>query len=85
VLEFYLNARREEMQAGLRELLNQLNGSRAARVALLAGMTPEELEAVGGVQEDDYRWPSALRRATFASGWPYLNSPAIRQRKLCSR
>jgi type IV pilus biogenesis protein CpaD/CtpE len=44
---FYLNARREEMQAGMRELLSQLDGSRAARVALLAGMTREELEAAG--------------------------------------
>ncbi|WP_187365678.1 hypothetical protein [Trebonia kvetii] len=31
----------------------QLDGSRAARVAMLASMTREELEAVGGVQEDD--------------------------------
>ena len=44
-VEFYLNARREEMQAALRELLSQLDGSRAARVAMLAGMTREELEA----------------------------------------
>ena len=49
---FYLNARREEMQAGMRELLSQLDGSRAARVALLAGMTREELEAAGGAGED---------------------------------
>jgi type IV pilus biogenesis protein CpaD/CtpE len=52
-VEFYLNARREEMQAGMRELLSQLDGSRSARVALLAGMTREELESVGGVEEDD--------------------------------
>jgi hypothetical protein len=52
-VEFYLNARREEMQAGMRELLSQLDGSRAARVSMLADMTREELEAVGGVQEDD--------------------------------
>lgn len=52
-VEFYLNARREEMQAGMRELLSQLDGSRAARVAMLAGMTREELESVGGVEEDD--------------------------------
>ena len=45
--------RREEMQAGMRELLSQLDGSRAARVAMLAGMTREELEAVGGAQEED--------------------------------
>jgi hypothetical protein len=52
-VEFYLNARREEMQAGMRELLSQLDGSRSSTVALLAGMTREELESVGGVEEDD--------------------------------
>jgi hypothetical protein len=49
---FYLDARREEMQAGMRELLSELDGSRAARIAMLAGMTREELESVGGVEED---------------------------------
>ena len=52
-VRFYLDARREEMQAGMRELLSELDGSRAARVAMLAGMTREELDAVGGVEEDD--------------------------------
>jgi len=52
---FYLDARREEMQAGMRELLSEvftLDGSRAARIAMLAGMTREELDSVGGVEED---------------------------------
>ncbi|HEY6315332.1 MAG TPA: hypothetical protein VIY52_31635 [Streptosporangiaceae bacterium] len=49
---FYLDARREEMQAGMRELLGVLDGSRAARIAMLAGMTREELDSVGGVEED---------------------------------
>jgi hypothetical protein len=35
---FYLDLRREEMQAGMRELLSKLDGSRAARIAMLAGM-----------------------------------------------
>src|SRR5712691_12898247 len=35
-VEFYPNARREEMPADMRELLSQLDGSRAARVAVLA-------------------------------------------------
>jgi hypothetical protein len=48
--EFYLNTRREEMQAGMRDLLSQLDGSRAARVAMLAGMTRQEREAIGGVE-----------------------------------
>jgi hypothetical protein len=49
---FYLDARRGEMQAGMRELLSTLDGSRAARIAMLAGMTREELDSVGGVEED---------------------------------
>lgn len=52
-VRFYLDARREEMQAGMRELLRELDGTRASRVAMLAGMTREELDAVGGVEEDD--------------------------------
>jgi hypothetical protein len=46
------DAQREEMRAGMRELLSELDGSRAARVAMLAGMTREELGSVGGVTED---------------------------------
>jgi streptomycin 6-kinase len=49
---FYLDARREEMQAGMRDLLSKLDGSGAARIAMLAGMTREELDSVGGVEED---------------------------------
>ena len=37
----------------MRELLGQLDGSCAARVAMLTDMTREELEAAGGVEEDD--------------------------------
>ena len=37
----------------MRELLSHLDGSRAARIAMLADMTREELEAIGGVEEDD--------------------------------
>ena len=50
---FYLDARREEMQAGMRELLSELDGSRASRIAMLAGMTREELDSVGGAGEDN--------------------------------
>ena len=52
-VEFYLNARREEMQAGMRELLSELDGSRASRIAMLAEMTRGELDAVGGAEEGD--------------------------------
>jgi len=50
---FYLNARREEMHDKMRALLKQLDGSRAAQIALLAGVTREELDAVSGVNEDE--------------------------------
>jgi hypothetical protein len=51
-VESYLNARHEEMRAGVRELLSQFDGSRAARVAALADMTRGELEAVGAVEDN---------------------------------
>jgi hypothetical protein len=38
------------MQAGMRELLSELDGSRASRVAMLAGMTRAELDSIGGVR-----------------------------------
>src|SRR6202142_1431321 len=49
---FYLDARREEMQAGMRELPSALDGSRGARIPILAGMIREELDSDGGVEED---------------------------------
>lgn len=50
---FYLDAHREDMQTGMRELLSELDDSRASRVAMLAGMTRVELDSVGGVDEGD--------------------------------
>ena len=50
---FYLDARWEEMQAGMRELLSELDGSRASRVGMLAGVTRAELNSIGGVEEHD--------------------------------
>jgi hypothetical protein len=49
---FYLDAGCEEMQAGMRQLLAELDGNRTARIAMLAGMSREELESVGGVEDD---------------------------------
>jgi len=49
---FYLDARQEETQAGILELLSELDGSHASRVAMLVGMTRAELDSVGGVEED---------------------------------
>jgi hypothetical protein len=36
----------------MRELLSELDGSRAPRVAMLAGMTRAELDSAGGAGED---------------------------------
>ena len=39
-VQFYLDARREEMRERMRTLMRQLDGTRAARVALLSGTEP---------------------------------------------
>jgi hypothetical protein len=52
-VQFYLDARREEMRERMRTLMRQLDGTRASRVALLSGLSREQLEAVGGVDEKD--------------------------------
>jgi hypothetical protein len=52
-VQFYLDARREEMRQRMQDLMRQLDGTRAARVALLAGISREQLDAVGGVRETD--------------------------------
>lgn len=52
-VQFYLDARRDEMRTRMSTFMEQLDGTRAARVALLAGLTREQLDAVGGVDPDD--------------------------------
>jgi hypothetical protein len=51
--QFHLDACREKMRERMRDLMRQLDGTRASRVALLAGLSREELDAVGGVDEED--------------------------------
>jgi len=51
-------ARREEMQAKMRELLSTLDGSRAARIAMLAGMTREEQRRHGPCLPEPPKQPS---------------------------
>lgn len=51
-VQFYLDARRDEMRRRMHELMRQLDGTRASRVALLAGLSREQLEAAGGVDEE---------------------------------
>ena len=52
-VRFYLDARREEMLQRMQDLMRQLDGTRASRVALLAGVTREQLDELGGVREGD--------------------------------
>jgi hypothetical protein len=40
------------MKARMQNLLRQLDGTKAAQVALLTGISREQLDALGGVDED---------------------------------
>jgi hypothetical protein len=50
-IPFYLDARRDEMRQRMQDFMEQLDGTRAARIAALGGFTREELDAVGGLDE----------------------------------
>ena len=52
VLE-YIEKHRAEIEAGVTQALAQLDGSREARVAMLAGVSVDELRAVGGMPATD--------------------------------
>lgn len=54
-MQFFLDARREEMRHRMQDLTTHLDGTRAARVALLAGLSREQLDAVGGAGEAEHR------------------------------
>ncbi|MEO3752301.1 hypothetical protein [Streptomyces sp. B6B3] len=47
----YLEQRREELRAGMVEALRVLDGSLKGDVMMLTGLTSEEIDAVGGVEE----------------------------------
>lgn len=49
----YIENHRESIQQGVLEALGQLDGSSASSVALLAGLSKEELDDVGGVVEPE--------------------------------
>jgi len=51
-VQVYLQIRREEMRAKMMESMRKLDGTNLARVALVSGLTPEQIQAVGGVRED---------------------------------
>jgi hypothetical protein len=52
-VRFYLDARRDEMRKRMQDLMRELDETRASRVALLAGLSREQLDALGGVDEKD--------------------------------
>lgn len=51
-VRIYLEIRREEVRAKMMESMRKLDGSNIARVALITGLSPEQINAVGGVRED---------------------------------
>jgi hypothetical protein len=51
-VQVYLEIRREEVRAKMMESMSKLDGSNLARVALISGLTVEQINAVGGVRED---------------------------------
>jgi hypothetical protein len=47
----YLEQRREDLRTGMVEALSVLDGSLKSDVMLLTGLTAEEIDAVGGIDE----------------------------------
>ena len=45
----YIDAHRDEINAGVRAALGQLNGSDAAAVSFLTGLTADEIDDLGGL------------------------------------
>ncbi len=45
----YINAHRDEINAGIRATLGQLNGTDAAAVSMMTGLSAEEIEDLGGL------------------------------------
>lgn len=49
----YLELRREEVRASMREKMRKLDKSVESSVSLLTGLSPERMRELGGVGEDD--------------------------------
>lgn len=47
----YLAARREQIHLRMREAMRVLDGTTKARVALLTGISPEDIDRLGGIDE----------------------------------
>ena len=45
----YIDAHRDEINVGIRAALGQLNGTDAAAVSMMTGLSAEELEDLGGL------------------------------------
>ncbi|MEU8272256.1 hypothetical protein AB0B89_34535 [Sphaerisporangium sp. NPDC049002] len=49
----YLEIRREEIRQKMLSAMAQLDGSNRSRLAMLTGLSPERIDELGGVREDD--------------------------------
>lgn len=47
----FVERHRDEINEGVRQALQQLDGSRESRVALLAGMSREKIDELGGLRD----------------------------------
>jgi hypothetical protein len=47
----YLAARREEIHRRMTEAMRVLDGSTKSRVAMLTGISPDDIDRLGGIQE----------------------------------
>lgn len=48
----YVEGHRDEINAGVRAALAQLDGTNTAAVSVMTGLSPERLNELGGVPED---------------------------------
>lgn len=48
----YIDAHRDEINAGVKAALGQLDGTQAAAVSLMTGLSPAELDDLGGLSEN---------------------------------
>ena len=51
-IKVYLEIRREEIRRSMQATLAKLDGTNRARLALLTGLSPEQIDAAGGISED---------------------------------
>ncbi|NUT23793.1 MAG: hypothetical protein HOV77_31910 [Hamadaea sp.] len=47
----YITARRDEIRGKISEAMRLLDGTTAARVAMVSGVSPEDIERLGGIRE----------------------------------